>query len=61
MGCDTLDEFVDDLRALDSPATACQWIDVLVGRTFDLDPDGADDTDACAAMLKPFEKWMRAG
>lgn len=58
--CTTLPEFADALRALDGPATAWQWLDLLIGQSITLDPDGPDDTDACAGMLKPFDAWTRS-
>lgn len=56
----SIPDFADALRTLDGPTTAWQWIDVLIGQSFTLDTDEPDDTDACAAMLKSFETWMRA-
>ncbi|MEO8496479.1 MAG: hypothetical protein ABI614_15530 [Planctomycetota bacterium] len=53
-------EFADALRALDGTPTAWHWIDVLVGTWFTRDASGPDDTDKCAALLKPFQSWIRA-
>lgn len=48
-------------KALAEAATgpaAWHWIDVLIGRTFSLDADGADDTERCVATLDAFRGWM---
>jgi len=58
--CTDLSGFAAAIRSLDGTPTAWEWADVLIGMPFTLDPNGPDNLDRCAAMLKPFERWMRA-
>ena len=57
--CRSLSELAGEFRKLvGNAAAAWMWLDVVIGKTFTLDPNGTDDLDRCAAMLKPFGRWM---
>ncbi len=51
-------QLADSLRAYASGSSDWYWLDVVAGASFTLDPSGVDDTTACAAMLRPFQRWM---
>ena len=57
--CGSITELADTLRTLDANPFDWQWIDLMVGRTFTLDLQGPDHTANLAAILKPFDAWMR--
>ncbi len=55
----TIPNFATAIRAHDSDKTAWYWTDILIGQAFTLNPCGDDNLEKCAAMLRPFESWMR--
>lgn len=53
--------FTDALRGLTgTKESTWLWIDLTIGTTFTRESAGPDDLDRAAAMLKPFERWMRS-
>jgi len=53
-------DFSTALRALDKGSLDWHWAHIMIGLPFTMNSRGPDDLDTCAAMLKPFERWMLA-
>ncbi|MGO8750019.1 MAG: hypothetical protein ACLQNE_29075 [Thermoguttaceae bacterium] len=58
--CTNFLEFAAAIKSLNTKERGWHWVDVLVGHAFSLDPDGPNEMERLAAMLKPFQPWMRA-
>ena len=56
----TMDNFAAALREFNLKKPDWYWVHVSIGHPFNTNTSGPDDLDQCAAMLKPFDRWMRA-
>lgn len=52
--------FSDELRKLNGPPTAWHWLDVRIGQAFSLNPKGPNQLEACAKMLKAFQRRVHS-
>ena len=58
--CGGCSELAAALQKLTGPVNGYQWVDLMIGSHFEMNPVGPNDLSTAAAMLAPFRGWMRA-